>query len=44
MEIDAPKNVNHSFLKAIEGFYSRRSFEKWERIMHSHGASLREVF
>jgi alkyldihydroxyacetonephosphate synthase len=24
--------------------YSRRSFEKWERIMHSHGASLREVF
>lgn len=20
------------------------SFEKWERIMHSHGASLREVF
>ena len=44
MQIDAPKNINHEFFKAIEGSYSRRSFEKWERIMHSHGASLREVF
>ena len=24
--------------------YSRRSFESWERIMHSHGASMRECF
>ena len=46
MEIDPPKNVNHPFLQAIDAAncYSRRSFEKWERIMHSHGASLREVF
>ena len=46
MEIDPPKNVNHPFLQALDSAlcYSRRSFEKWERIMHSHGASLREVF
>lgn len=46
MEIDPPKNVNHEFLKALhkENCFNRRSFEKWERIMHSHGASLREVF
>ena len=46
MEIDAPRNVNHDFLKdlALEKCFSRLSFEKWERIMHSHGASLREVF
>lgn len=31
-------------MKAIENNYSRLSFEKWERVMHSHGASLREVF
>jgi alkyldihydroxyacetonephosphate synthase len=45
MEIDPP-NVNHEFLKALEqeNCFNRRSFEKWERIMHSHGASLREVF
>lgn len=46
MEIDAPMNLNHKFLEAIESqkLFSRRSYEKWERIMHSHGASLREVF
>lgn len=46
MEIDPPKNVNHEFLKDLEMLkcFSRRSFEKWERIMHSHGASVREVF
>lgn len=46
MEIDAPMNVNHPFLEAVEKekLFSRRSYEKWERIMHSHGASLREVF
>jgi hypothetical protein len=27
-----------------EKCFSRRSFEKWERIMHSHGATVREVF
>ena len=46
MEIDEPMNVSHEFLEALEKekCFSRRSFEKWERIMHSHGASLREVF
>ena len=46
MEIDAPKYVNHQFLKELESLqcFSRRSFEKWERIMHSHGASLKEVY
>ena len=46
MQIEAPKNINHEFLAEMdkEKCFSRRSFEKWERIMHSHGASLREVF
>lgn len=46
MEVDPPRNINHEFLGALEksDCFSRRSFEKWERIMHSHGASLREVF
>jgi alkyldihydroxyacetonephosphate synthase len=46
MTADEPKNVSHEFLKELEESkaYSRRSFENWERIMHSHGASLREVF
>ena len=45
MPITEPK-VNHDFLQELdkEKGFSRRSFEKWERIMHSHGASLREVF
>ena len=45
MDIDEP-NVHHEFLQELEKekCFSRRSFEKWERIMHSHGASLREVF
>jgi alkyldihydroxyacetonephosphate synthase len=45
MDINEP-NVNHEFLQELEKekCFSRRSFEKWERIMHSHGASLREVF
>jgi len=30
--------INHEFLKEIgERGFTRRSFEKWERIMHSHG-------
>jgi len=46
MEIDPPKYVNHEFLEALEGekCFSRRSYAKWERIMHSHGASLRELY
>lgn len=46
MKADEPANVSHEFLKELEGAkcFSRRSFENWERIMHSHGASLREVF
>ena len=45
MEIDPPR-MNHEFVEDLEksNCFSRRSFEKWERIMHSHGASLREVF
>ena len=45
MEVDPPV-VNHSFMEDLERekCFSRLSFEKWERIMHSHGASLREVF
>jgi len=46
MEIDPPQYVNHDFLKELieSKNFSRLSFEKWERIMHSHGASLREIF
>ena len=46
MYCDPPKNVNFEFLEELEKdkCFSRRSFQKWERIMHSHGASLREVF
>jgi len=46
MEVDPPQNTNHEFLQELDkaNCYSRRSFEKWERIMHSHGASLREIF
>lgn len=46
MEVDPPKNLSHEFLNELinEKSFSRLSFEKWERIMHSHGASLREVF
>lgn len=46
MEVEEPKNVNHDFLNELieKNCFSRLSFEKWERIMHSHGASLREVF
>lgn len=46
MEVDAPKNVNHDFLNELinKKCFNRLSFDKWERVMHSHGASLREVF
>lgn len=40
MEVAAP-NLNHEFLEELgETNYSRRSFSKWERIMHSHGSCL----
>jgi alkyldihydroxyacetonephosphate synthase len=43
LEVDAP-NVNHDFLAELgEDGFSRRSFEKWERAMHSHGASFEEI-
>jgi len=46
MEIELPKNLNHEFLAELQNLkcFSRRSFDKWDRIMHSHGASLREVY
>lgn len=46
VEAPPPQNVNHDFLQELEEkkCFSRRSFMKWERIMHSHGASLREQF
>ena len=44
MEIEPPV-LNHAFLEELgDKNYSRRSFLKWERIMHSHGATLQEVF
>ena len=45
MEITAP-NFNHDFLEELGtvNAFDRRSFLKWERIMHSHGATLMEVF
>lgn len=40
MDIDPPV-FNHAFLEELgtENF-SRRSWLKWERIMHSHGATF----
>jgi len=44
MEIDPPV-LNHEFLSELgDNGFERRSFMKWERIMHSHGATLMEVF
>jgi hypothetical protein len=43
MEVDAPV-INMGFLEDMGNeSFSRRSFMKWERIMHSHGCSMREV-
>jgi hypothetical protein len=40
MEVHAPY-FNHEFLAELgEKGFQRRSFLKWERIMHSHGATL----
>lgn len=44
MEIHAP-HFHHAFLEELgTSNFDRRSFLKWERIMHSHGATLAEVF
>ena len=44
MTIHVP-NFNHSFLEELgDNGFDRRSFLKWERIMHSHGATLAEVY
>ena len=44
MEV-APPILNHDFIAELgETEFSRRSFMKWERIMHSHGACLQEVW
>ena len=44
MQCDAP-NVNTAFLEELGvQNISRRSFNKWERIMHSHGATYQEIF
>jgi hypothetical protein len=40
-----PPNFNHEFLEELgDKCFSRRSFMKWERIHHSHGCTLEEVF
>lgn len=43
MTVDPPY-VNEDFLASIEGYYSRLSFDDGERILHSHGHTLREVY
>ena len=40
-----PPIINHAFLEELgTEKMSRRSFMKWERVMHSHGACLQEIF
>ena len=37
--------LNHDFLTELGlTSFSRRSFMKWERVMHSHGACLQEIW
>ena len=44
MDVAAP-NLNHEFLAELGvDKFSRRSFMKWERIMHSHGACIQELW
>lgn len=44
MEVAQP-NVDHEFIKELgTSSFSRRSFHKWERIMHSHGACVQEIW
>lgn len=42
MEVDASV-INAEFINAIDNQFDRRSFLKWERIMHSHGATFQEI-
>lgn len=43
MTINAPI-INQGFIEELgDKNFSRRSFLKWERIMHSHGATFQEV-
>jgi alkyldihydroxyacetonephosphate synthase len=43
MEIAAPV-INYDFIEELgDAHLSRRSFLKWERIMHSHGATFQEI-
>ena len=40
-----PSTINHQFLEDLgQDAFDRRSFSKWERIHHSHGCTLEEVF
>jgi hypothetical protein len=40
-----PPTFNHAFFEELgEKGFSRRSFDKWERIMHSHGEGPLEVY
>ena len=45
MEVKTPV-FNHEFIKEADSLniYSRRSFDKNERIVHSHGEALNETF
>ena len=43
MPVDPPY-VNEAFLADIKGYYSRLSFDDDERMLHSHGHTLREVY
>ena len=37
--------MNHEFIKELgDQDFSRRSLEKWERILHSHGADLEALW
>jgi alkyldihydroxyacetonephosphate synthase len=45
MQDVTPPVLNHEFIAEFgTEIFSRRSFMKWERIMHSHGACLQEVW
>lgn len=45
-DIDIPAaNVNHAFVEELGVLnLSRRSFEKWDRITHSHGHTFQEIY
>ena len=41
----APPIINHDFLEELgENAFSRRSFDKWERVMHAHGEGVIEGY